>query len=206
MDPDFKESRAQKIRNKDALRTLALAKYNTFNAQRTSLRYIVQNSLGQKCLRLIYSFLSTPYYIGQAFDVLDSVNIYSEARVIKVNPASQTLEITYEYWSDLWNETIPFGSPRLQPRYSHVYKHNSPEIGQRLEVIDKTNTWRAAWIFGMEDEFMLIHYKGDYRGCKPDYDKIFCENNSRFRQYGRHNTRKEMMWKRLKNELLYGDS
>lgn len=56
--------------------------------------------------------------LGQFVDMLDTMNIWSDAQVVEVG--SHDVLIHYTYWTSKWDERVAKSSPRLAPYGSHI--------------------------------------------------------------------------------------
>lgn len=61
------------------------------------------------------------YRVGMFLDVLDTVGKWCEAEVLEVDHHAHKITITYLYWSEKFDEQLPFDSPRIAPFKTHTY-------------------------------------------------------------------------------------
>lgn len=121
-------------------------------------------------------------FIGLRVDILDSVQRWSEAEILKVDVQNQKIYITYLYWEDKWNEWISFDDDRIAPIHTHTYHEKGTlKVGQRIECKDTVGKWIEAYVIE-EDEYQVkVHYKG----FAAKYDEwIGRSDSSRIRPYG----------------------
>jgi len=70
-----------------------------------------------------------PFYVGMPLDVLDTVQKWCEAEVVEVDAKSKTIRITYTYWGDQFDETLPWDTNRLAVAGSRTF-NGDPETLQ----------------------------------------------------------------------------
>ncbi|CAM9456401.1 unnamed protein product [Chrysoparadoxa australica] len=74
--------------------------------------------------------------VGDELDVKDTVNKFCEAEVLEIDKMRGLVRITYTYWGDSYDETIPIDSDRLAPFGSETYQgpHGIPlKVGDRVD-------------------------------------------------------------------------
>ena len=66
--------------------------------------------------------------------------------------------MTYLYWDEKFDEWIDNVERRLAPIHTHTYKKGGElKIGQRVEVLDETNTWLEAFVIESEADKVRGH-------------------------------------------------
>jgi hypothetical protein len=87
------------------------------------------------------------YHVGQHIDVLDSVNRWAEAVVLKIDRENTRIYVSYLFWSDKWNEWIDDIAGRTALLHSHTYVEGGVlRAGQRIEVLDEMNNWLESFV------------------------------------------------------------
>ena len=126
--------------------------------------------------------------VGMFLEVRDTVGKWCEAEVMSVNHGARRLRITYMYWSDKYDEELPFDSDRLAPYQTHCYRENQPqtlEAGQRVEVLDpeRANKWGEAEVAELSADGTMVRVTGKRLG-RP-FDEWLPRTTPRLRAYGR---------------------
>ena len=122
--------------------------------------------------------------VGDLIDVKDSVGIWSEAEVLKVDNDGSRIYITYLYWSNHFNEWIDDTDidNRVAKINTHTYYEGGPfKAGQRIEALDQMNVWLEAFIIDVDDYRVKVHYKGWSSKFDEWHDS---QNPSKLRRYG----------------------
>jgi len=125
------------------------------------------------------------FYVGMELDVQDGVGKWSEAKVISVDNTQSSVQITYLFWADKWNEWIRTDSGRLAAPNSQVYVPGGPlRRGMRVEVLDERLQWLEAEVVDFRDE-AKVHF----RGWTPAFDewvpRVPGVGSHKVRPYGR---------------------
>jgi len=124
------------------------------------------------------------FWPGQEVDVLDTVKIWSEANIIAVDEKEQRVLVTYTYFSDRWDEWLPFTSERIAKRGSKTYRDESCKLsaGQRIEALDEQRNWLEAQVLGTcEEKGILVHYQNYH----SKFDEWIPLHSKRIRPFGR---------------------
>jgi OTU domain-containing protein 5 len=134
--------------------------------------------------------------VGALIDVKDSVGIWSEAEVQKIDSSSSRIYVTYLYWSTHFNEWID-DVDRVAKINTHTYYEGGPfKAGQRIEALDQTNKWLEAFVIEVDDYRVKVHYKGWSSKFDEWHDS---QNPSKLRRYGinkpRTNTKETKLFK-----------
>jgi hypothetical protein len=120
--------------------------------------------------------------VGDVVDVKDSVGIWSEAEVLKVDNGGKRIYVTYWNWSQHYNEWIDDVDSRVAKLNTHTYYDGGPfKAGQRIEALDKTNKWLEAFIIDVEDYRIKVHYKGWSSKFDEWHDS---QNRNKLQRYG----------------------
>lgn len=99
--------------------------------------------------------------IGMHVDILDSVQRWSEAEILKLDIEHKRIYITYLYWDDKWNEWISFSDGRIASLHTHTYHSGGVlKVGQRIECKDSLGKWIESFIIEDADDQIKVHYKG----------------------------------------------
>ena len=90
---------------------------------------------------------------------------WAEAEVVRVDEGARRVLVTYTFWSDKWDEWLPFESGRIAAFGSRTYQRGSaPRAGQRIEALDETGQWLEAEVLETRgDGGAYVHYKGFHR-------------------------------------------
>ena len=101
-----------------------------------------------------------PYRAGQRVDVLDTVNKWAEADIVKVDPQQRRIKVAYVGWSARWDEWLQWDDERISPHHSQTYIAGArPRPGQRIEAKDDRGQWLEAEVLEVRDD-AACHYKG----------------------------------------------
>lgn len=142
----------------------------------------------------------TNFHIGMPLDVKDTVGKWCEAEILSINTTTAILRITYTYWSNRYDEDLPFSSPRLAPFATHTYQGNPAtlKVGQRVEI-DRDpvkKEWREGEIVAISDDNVYVYVRYKRKG-KQDGEWLE-RNTPRLRPYGRF--KKCLAWKRSSDD------
>ena len=130
-----------------------------------------------------------PYRAGQRVDVLDTVNKWAEADIVKVDPASRRIKVAYVGWSARWDEWLSWDDERVSPHHSQTYIAGArPRPGQRIEAKDDRGQWLEAEVLEVRDDAAFCHYKGFHR----KFDEWLPLEGSRLRPFGSTKPRREV--------------
>ena len=121
--------------------------------------------------------------VGDLVDVLDSVQVWAEAEVLKVDRQLGNVFVTYRNWDNSWDEWIRVGDRRIAKLHAYTYTEGKPfQIGQRIEARDTRNVWLEAFIADMDHNRIFVHYKG----WSMKFDEwLDMHDLSRIRPFGR---------------------
>lgn len=125
--------------------------------------------------------VSIVYHVGQHIDVLDSVNRWAEAVVLKVDRENTRVYISYLFWSDKWNEWIEDINGRTALLHTHTYVEGGVlRLDQRIEVLDELNNWLESFVIEEAPAQVKIHYKG----FASKFDEWIIRGSPRIRPFG----------------------
>ena len=134
------------------------------------------------------------FYLGQKLDVLDSVNRWSEAEVVKINNQPFKIFISYLYWDYKWDEWIHESEflTRIAPLHFHTYfKGGTLKLGQRIEVRDLSGKWIESFVIDEEFDCVKIHY----RNYATHFDEWILRGSDRIRCYKKNiNKMNNKLW------------
>ena len=130
-----------------------------------------------------------PYRAGQRVDVLDTVNKWAEADVVKVDSERRRIKVAYVGWSARWDEWLQWDDDRVSPHHSQTYiAGERPRPGQRIEAKDDRGQWLEAEVLEVRDDAAFCHYKGFHR----KFDEWLPLESSRLRPFGSTKPRREV--------------
>ena len=130
-----------------------------------------------------------PYRAGQRVDVLDTVNKWAEADVVKVDSERRRIKVAYVGWSARWDEWLSWDDDRVSPHHSQTYIAGArPRPGQRIEAKDDRGQWLEAEVLEVRDDAAFCHYKGFHR----KFDEWLPLEGSRLRPFGSTKPRREV--------------
>jgi len=121
------------------------------------------------------------FSVGDDVDVLDSVNKWSEAEIVEVDPRNLRVKVTYRYWSNKWDEWVDMDSHRIQaPRSMTYHQGGELRVNQRIEVLDERSVWMEAHVLETTPTHVRIHYMNFH----PKFDETIPRGSSRIRPFG----------------------
>jgi len=122
------------------------------------------------------------FHVGQLIDVLDSVNRWSEAEVLKIDRQNNRIFVSFLYWQSKWDTWVDNIIEQTAPLHAHTYVHPGPlRLGQRINVQDPCGTWLEAFVTEETRDQVKVHY----RNFAPTFDEYIPRRDThRFRQYG----------------------
>mmetsp|Transcript_3871 Transcript_3871/g.6041 ORF Transcript_3871/g.6041 Transcript_3871/m.6041 type:complete len:631 (-) Transcript_3871:59-1951(-) len=127
------------------------------------------------------------YFVGQQVDVLDTVNRWSEAEIMKVDTERGRLFVTYLFWSSKYDEWVT--PDRVAPLFTHTYNPPNPlKTGQRVECLDSRHEWLQAFVIDENETEVKVHYQS----WDPKFDEWIPRNSGRFRRYGPHRKKQKL--------------
>ena len=101
------------------------------------------------------------YRIWEDIDVLDSVELWTEATVQRVNLREDSVYVHYDSWKNKWDEWIPRKSSRIARRGVNTFQGaGTLKVGQRISVRDEIGKWRESAVIKEREDAVLIHYCG----------------------------------------------
>lgn len=84
--------------------------------------------------------------------------------MLKIDQRGFSFLITYVFYSDTWDEHIPFSaiSQRIAPRHTYTYHENGDfQRGQRVEFKDDASLWREAFIEEVAPNSVAVRMRTD---------------------------------------------
>lgn len=98
--------------------------------------------------------------VGEIVDVLDSVDRWAEAEVIKVDRQLCHIFVSYLNWDSQYDEWIQDIRNRVAPLNTYTYNNQGNfKIGQRIDAYDSTRKWLEAYIIDINQTQVMVHYK-----------------------------------------------
>jgi OTU domain-containing protein 5 len=98
--------------------------------------------------------------VGDIVDVLDSVDRWAEAEVVKVDRQLRYIFVSYLNWDsqfDVWIQDI---RNRVAPLNTYTYNNQGNfKIGQRIDAYDSTRKWLEAYVIDINQTQVMVHYK-----------------------------------------------
>jgi hypothetical protein len=124
---------------------------------------------------------SVPYKVGQVIDVLDTVDRWAEAKVLKIDAESRRMYVSFLFWSHHWDLWVGDISARCAYLHTHTYSPGGVlRAGQRLDVLDEVNKWLEAFVADESPTEVFIHFKG----FNQKFDAWLPRGSPRIRQFG----------------------
>ena len=121
------------------------------------------------------------FKIGMIIDVLDSVDRWAEAKILKIDHENRRLYVTYLFWSHHWDTWVEDINARCAYLHTYTYAPGGVlRLGQRLDVLDEMNKWLEAFIIEEAPSEVLVHFKGFHK----KFDVWLPRSSPRIRQFG----------------------
>lgn len=119
--------------------------------------------------------------VNMPVDVLDSVGVWSEAVVHKIDRHLERVYISYLFWNDTFDEWVNDSDYRIAPIHTYTYVEGGEfRVGQRIEAKDPYNKWLEARVIEVQDSQVKVHY---FR-YSPKFDEYIDKKSGRLRRYG----------------------
>jgi len=131
--------------------------------------------------------VTSHFHVGLKLDVKDSVGVWAEAEIMKIDLAESAMYVTFTYWGDRWDEWISMNdTDRIADLHMHTYieGHNPGsklKLNQRIEVRDSRGKWLETFVIEITPNEVKVHYKGYH----PKFDEWLDRSTSRIRSFGR---------------------
>jgi hypothetical protein len=86
------------------------------------------------------------FYVGQQLDILDSVQYWTEAEVVKYDEVNKKIFVTFLFWTSKWDDWVDISPDKVAPLHTHTYNPPNPlKLRQRIEVFGLSE-WREAFV------------------------------------------------------------